>query len=226
LIKQKLLDKRRLQRNWHRLCTPESKRLLNTATRKLKQLLSENVYFQAFLQDISPTASTDYSLWKAAKRTKETTNSSLPLQTARGTWARTNTEKAQIFAEHLESVFQPHPSQNNQEEEYLILELESPHQLEPPPRCFRRSEVQAVINNFKAKRSPGYDLITGKILQELPPTEVKYLTQLYNAAMLIGYFPMQWKVATIILILKPGKPPPRTHILPGDKPPAYSLQSF
>jgi hypothetical protein len=25
--------------------------------------------------------------------------------------------------------------------------------------------------------------------------------------MLIGYFPMQWKVATIILILKPGKPP-------------------
>jgi hypothetical protein len=49
---------------------------------------------------------------------------------------------------------------------------------------------------FIAKRSPGYDLITGKILQELPPTAVKYLTQLFNAAMLIGYFPMQWKVAT------------------------------
>jgi hypothetical protein len=71
--------------------------------------------------------------------------------------------------------------------------------------------VQAVINNFKAKRSPGYDLITGKILQELPPTAVKYLTPLFNAAMLLGYFPMQWKVETIILILKPGNPPP--HIL-------------
>jgi hypothetical protein len=34
------------------------------------------------------------------------------------------------------------------------------------------------------------DLITGKILQELPPRAVKYLTQLLNAAMLIGYFPM------------------------------------
>jgi hypothetical protein len=108
LIKQKLLDKTRLRRKWHRLRTPESKRLLNTDIRELKQLLSDNnnTYFQAFLQDLSPTASTDYSLWKAAKRTKETTNFSLPLQTARGTWARTNTEKAQTFAEHLASVFQ------------------------------------------------------------------------------------------------------------------------
>jgi hypothetical protein len=131
----------------------------------------------------------------------------------------------QAFSEHLASVFQPHPSQNDPEE-HLILELESPHQLEHPPRRFKRSEAQAVINNFKAKRSPGYDLITGKILQELPPTAVKYLTQFFNAAMIIEYFPLQWKVATIILLLKPSNSPPRTHILPADKPPAYSLQSF
>jgi hypothetical protein len=92
-------------------------------------------------------------------------SSLLPTNTY-GTWARTNTEKEQTFAEHLESVFHPHPSWNDQEEEHLILELEIPHQLEPPPRRFRRSEVQAVINDFKAKRFPGYDLITGKILQE------------------------------------------------------------
>jgi hypothetical protein len=28
-----------------------------------------------------------------------------------------------------------------------------------------------------------------------------------NAVLLKGYFPAQWKVAQIILILKPGKPP-------------------
>jgi hypothetical protein len=163
--------------SWLSKNSSEGKRLLNTATRELKQLLSDNnyAYFQAFLQELSPTASTGYSLWKAVKRTKETANSSLPLQTARGTWGRTNVEKAQTFAEHLASVFQTHPSQNDPEE-HLILELETSHQLEPPPRRFRRSEVQAIINNFKAKRSPGYDLITGKILQELPLTAVKYLT--------------------------------------------------
>jgi hypothetical protein len=55
------------------------------------------------------------------------------------------------------------------------------------------------------KKSPGYDLITGKILQELPTVGIKYLTHLFNAVLLLNYFPSQWKVAHIILILKPGK---------------------
>jgi hypothetical protein len=41
----------------------------------------------------------------------------------------------------------------------------------------------------------------------LPVIGIKYLTQLFNAVLLKGYFPAQWKVAQIILILKPGKPP-------------------
>jgi hypothetical protein len=41
----------------------------------------------------------------------------------------------------------------------------------------------------------------------LPTTGIKYLTQIFNAALLIGYFLAQWKVAQIILLLKPGKPP-------------------
>jgi hypothetical protein len=40
----------------------------------------------------------------------------------------------------------------------------------------------------------------------LPIIGIKYLTQLFNAVLLKGYFPAQWKVAQIILILKPGKP--------------------
>jgi hypothetical protein len=41
----------------------------------------------------------------------------------------------------------------------------------------------------------------------LPIIGIQYLTQLFNAALVNGYFPAQWKVAQIILILKPGKPP-------------------
>jgi hypothetical protein len=36
---------------------------------------------------------------------------------------------------------------------------------------------------------------------------IKYLTQLFNAVLLKEYFPAQWKVTQIILILKTGKPP-------------------
>jgi hypothetical protein len=136
---------------------------------------------------------------------------SSPLRTTKGTWARSNVEKAHAFAEHLAKVFQPHPSGNEPEEEALTQLLETPYQLEPPINRLKRAEVQEVINSLNPKKSSSY-LITGKILKELPNIYIyiyiiKYLTQLVNAILLTGYFPAQWKVAQIILILKPRKPP-------------------
>jgi hypothetical protein len=84
--------------------------------------------------------------------------------------------------------------------------LETPYQLKPPINCLKRAEVQEVINSLNPKKSSGYDLITGKILKELPIIGIKYLTQLFNAILLKGYFPAQWKVAQILFNLKPGKP--------------------
>jgi hypothetical protein len=79
----------------------------------------------------------------------------------------------QTFTDHLTSVFQPHPSENQPgEEEALTLQLEIPYQLEPSLSQFHRSEVQTVINNLKPKSFPGYDFITSKILQELPPAGI------------------------------------------------------
>jgi hypothetical protein len=39
----------------------------------------------------------------------------------------------------------------------------------------------------------------------LPIIALKYLTQLFNAVLLKGYFPAQLKIEQIFLILKPGK---------------------
>jgi hypothetical protein len=96
----------------------------------------------------------------------------------------------------LRSVFQPNPSNNSSEEEEPIISLlELPYQLEPPLQCFKQSEIQTVVNNLFPKTSPGYDLITGKILQELPPVAIKFITQLFNASLVLGHIPDQWKVA-------------------------------
>jgi hypothetical protein len=42
-----------------------------------------------------------------------------------------------------------------------------------------------------------------KILKELPIIGINYLTQLFSAVLLKGYFQAQWKIARVILILKP-----------------------
>jgi hypothetical protein len=50
--------------------------------------------------------------------------------------------------------------------------------------------------------------MTGKTLKELPTLCIQYLTQLFNAILLSGYFlTPTFPLAQIILIPKPGKPP-------------------
>jgi hypothetical protein len=146
----------------HRLRTRESKRLLNTATQELKQILnnSKNDCIQTFLQGLTPTELTDYSLWKKIIQVKKHFP---PLRTSKGTWARSNVEKAHTFAGHLAKVFQPHPSENEPEEEALMQLLETVSQT----NSSHKSTVskQEVINSMNPKKSSGYDLNTGKILK-------------------------------------------------------------
>jgi hypothetical protein len=157
-IKQKLAEKRRLRKEWHLYRTPTSKKLLNRATQELKQLLHDhkNYNIQTFLNGLTPTASTHYSLWKTTKRLKTVTQTSTPLRTTQGTWARSNVDKAQAFANHLATVFQPHPPEpDSLPEDTLTSFLETPFQLEPPVHRLKRSEVQAIINTLPPKKSPG-----------------------------------------------------------------------
>jgi aryl-alcohol dehydrogenase-like predicted oxidoreductase len=50
---------------------------------------------------------------------------------------------------------------------------------------------------------------------------------MFNAVLLKGYFPAQWKVGQIILAPKPGKPPPpRANTLSANKAPSHHIQSY
>jgi hypothetical protein len=84
--------------------------------------------------------------------------------------------------------------------------LETPYQLKSPINHLKRVEIQEVINSLNPKRSSDYYLITDNILEELPIIGIKYFTKLFNTVLLKQYFPAKWKVAEIILILKPGIP--------------------
>ncbi|KAF7379085.1 hypothetical protein HZH66_015319 [Vespula vulgaris] len=66
---------------------------------------------------------------------------------------------------------------------------------------FRTNQTE--IKDLNIKNILGYDLINGKILNT---KKIKYITILFNTIMRLEYFPLQWKFAKIILLLKPGKP--------------------
>jgi DNA-binding FrmR family transcriptional regulator len=96
---------------------PEDKRRYNEAIRKLKGQINgmKEETFQIHLQSLTATSDTDCSLWKAAKRLKQPTQRIPPIRNAYQTWARSDKEKAKMFAEHLEKTFKPNELPQNED---------------------------------------------------------------------------------------------------------------
>lgn len=111
-------------------------------------------------------------LWKATKKIKRPIIQVTPLKKADGTWDRTNEEKGTMFADHLEKTFQPLPRQIEQEN---TLPVDSGEDWEI--RYVTPKEVKNEIkSNINIRKAPGLDLITEKILKELPRKAIVKLT--------------------------------------------------
>lgn len=209
IIKDKIVEKRRLRQRWQLTRSDPDKREYNRANKQLKTLLSQhkNQGIQNYLENLSANEQTNYSLWKATRKIKRPTPHVAPIHQENGRWARSSKEKADAFAEYLTKVFTPFPCQLPDEEAKIKEFLESPFQMSLPLKPFTIREVEEEIQKINTKKSPGYDLITGTIIKQLPTKAIQALTHLYNSILRVRHFPSQWKTAQIIMILKPGKPP-------------------
>jgi hypothetical protein len=64
---------------------------------------------------------------------------------------------------------------------------------------FKVNQIKHLINTrLNSRKSPGYDLITARILKKLPISALRFLTAIYNAALRTGNFPSQWKAAVLV----------------------------
>jgi hypothetical protein len=122
-----------------------------------------------------------------------------------GRWAKSDSEKATTFAEHLEQVFTPHFNINHNDSEIENF-LKIPCQMSLPLKPFSPREVEQEIKNINPHKAHGYDLITGKILRQLLRKAIVLLTTNYNTRLRMSYYPNMWKFAQIIMIPKLGKP--------------------
>jgi hypothetical protein len=164
---------------------------------------AKNETFKTYITTLSPN---DHSLWKATKKFKRPTIAIPPIRKHDRTWARTNREKTNLFAEHLATVFTPNNT-NNANTDDVESFLNAPCQLSPPIRVFSPTEIRKIIKTLNPHKAPGHDLITGTLLKNLQRKAIVYLTTLYNGMLRLCCIPVQWKYAQIIMIAKPGKPP-------------------
>lgn len=127
--------------------------------------------------------------------TASTQASPPPILKQDGEWARTDQEKADIFAEHLAQVFTPNPRIVSPEEEKIYKRSKSTPCQPAVSESFTKNKVKLTLKLLNDKKAPGYDLITRRILKELPGSGIQYLTHLFNAILRTGSYPPQWKMA-------------------------------
>lgn len=101
----------------------------------------------------------------------------------------------------MESVFQPFDNSPADPDQFVV-EVKDDF----PIKHVSPKEVPE-INHLKSKKAPGFDYITVQMLKKLPTKGIMKLTHLFNASIRLRYFPKQWKIAEVIAIPKPGKPP-------------------
>jgi len=60
-----------------------------------------------------------------------------------------------------------------------------------PISPFSPAEVSAMIMRLNVRKLPIYDLISGKVLRELPPAAVVLLTTHFNSMLPLSYYPLR-----------------------------------
>jgi hypothetical protein len=110
-IKDLITEKHKLRRKWHQSRSPRDKTLLNRASQQLSKEIKnmKQTSINQFLTELTADNSTEYSLWKATKYLKRPVAQVPPIKKSDGKWARSNLEKANIFAQQLEKRFNPNP---------------------------------------------------------------------------------------------------------------------
>lgn len=98
-VRLKVAEKRKLRKQWQTR-SPELKSKLNKVTKSLRKMLNSerNQGIQEYLQNLSATQASDYTLWKATKRLKQPEIPITPVHSPDGKWARSANEKADAFA--------------------------------------------------------------------------------------------------------------------------------
>uniref|UniRef100_A0A6M2DRL9 Putative rna-directed dna polymerase from mobile element jockey n=1 Tax=Xenopsylla cheopis TaxID=163159 RepID=A0A6M2DRL9_XENCH len=214
-IKKEIAKKRKLRKIWQITRSPEDKKIFNNACKNLKYLLDnyKNEEIKNYLNNLSATKDTNYSLWKAVRNIKKPITPILPIKRPDGSWARSYSEKANTFANHLSQiVYQAGPRKCNSEDEDFIYNMlhntstASKSTIEPIKR-FSLKEVTRQIKFLKSGKSPGPDQINSTMIKNLPEKAVRYITILFNSIIRLETYPQKWKLAKIILIPKPGKDP-------------------
>lgn len=201
--------KNKARKLYHRTFYPPHKTELNNIQRELKNSIMEhnNAKWEKILSDLSPQ---DTSLWKFLKRFKSKNKQLPPISTPSGP-VYTDEDKAEAFAESLAKQCRHNYNYQDDDEIARINKLTSRFLINTKinPAEISSTSPAEVLSNILSfpNKAPGHDLISPKVLKLCPESLLMILVAIFNASIRLGHFPAAWKMASVVMLPKPGKNP-------------------
>lgn len=207
-IRNQIEEKRRIRALWQRTRDPRIKSKFNKLAKQLKEDLKlvRDLQYEDKIKNLTATQDTDYSLWKELSHINRPIQRKDPIRNTNGTWQRSDKEKASAFRDHLCTVFTPYSYNADVEDlnqmNYFV-DCPMPMCFDLPPVTIR--EISFQIKRLNARKAPGSDGISARTIKNLPPQAIKLIMYIFNAILTLGHFPSLWKMARVVMVLKPGK---------------------
>lgn len=150
--------RRKARKTWQRHRTHENKQKFNRLSKDTTKAIREwkNHTFHEYLTSLAPTKEAGYSLWAAAKHIRRPPPFNSPLRNESGSWAKSDQEKAELFALHFERFFQDNDLPST------IAPIES---IIDSGKIKRTSplEISEFIDKIDSRKSAGSDQILPKM---------------------------------------------------------------
>jgi hypothetical protein len=188
-IQNEIRLKYRLRRRWHVTRDPALKGEVNCLQRSVTRRHNEwrNDQWNATLDSLNPE---DQSLWKMTKRVLRVPTPPPALFTPVGI-ALSDSEKAEAFADNLETQFQSVtvPSVPAVIEIVNVGQRSSFSAPASEPKLTNPEEVQEAIRGLRVSKAPGPNGIPNRALKHLPQRAVSLLFLIFSAILLTHHFP-------------------------------------
>lgn len=148
-------------------------------------------------------------LWRIARGLRSNSLFTIPpLKANDGTKASTDKDKSELLANSFSENMLLTSNWDSDEKQTVDTSI---NQLDisplDKPLLVRPLEIKKCIDKLKSSKAPGPDKISNHLIKNLPQKAVVLLTKVFNACLMINYFPTVWKAAKVIAIHKPGKDP-------------------
>ena len=203
-----LIKERNSLRNlWYRKRDRFTKSLVNHLSKQIHSEVQrlKNESWAAKLESLKYSDGTMWRLAKALRRKRDM----IPPLTSGGVVVYADDDKANALADGFAVSHALTTGMcDAQTEKSVRATLDQLAECERPVRSVklvRPYEVFKIISRLPKRKAPGPDDITNTLLKYLPTKAHVVLAKIFNACLLLGHFPTQWKCPNVIPIHKPGK---------------------